>query len=917
MYHRVVLKFYKPSQPARYLCISTFKPSAFVADVKDGQTAATNNIVLIVIDALRSDMISSPKYSDNWPMLKRIMQQGIVECSTATLSSPTVTGPRIKAISTGRLSEFLDAIYNTESLAVTQDSWVRRLADRRKHLEIYGDDTWLKLFPKTFTRADGTSSFFVNDFYEVDSNVTRHLDARIPAVTEWDAMVLHFLGLDHIGHVEGPMGASTAPKLREMDEVVWKVYQHLVSCIFGYMHKHDGDPWSNGTRNASGRQDWLLAITGDHGMSDQGSHGGASFFETSTTLLLISPKFADVPTESACELNGNVYSQHTDQTDLATLIGLLTGVGIPSGSIGVPSARTLLAFWPQALERLRVLLQLQQHLNHLVTFVLIKSGRSHLFVPNEVADLQQVKNEIMGLLEVCSGPVSKSSNECGRLDSRTDQITRRLLSLMHRFQKRVLLSAVESNLQVVGISIIFMWVIALSFCLPAMCELLCTQDIVHLETTRDQIYTLMVKLLAAFTLSILGLHLSSLFSSSLVEEEHQTWYFFSTSVLSFVIIVMAVADHASDRLRVRGTRILSITLILIVDRFLLRHLNKTGDKWIHLPDLTDWLNENETILWSSEVFAWLLLVFCVRLVLCHPAPRFRSYHMRSVGSLLLVAVSQLVYRYASSVPSGGRSHAFSWTSAVWPARIAYVCILLDLFTSLQMTAALVRWSNALSADADHSHESPVITSGGNPSVSPLHAFGLLAMLLGRPSGTLLWAGVLLKETLLTHAFHSELVASSRCSAHAQTKMKYFLVMLYWIQGWTTFFQAGNSNKFNTIDLAAGYVGLSSHTNALFLLLTVSYTFAGPIFWQLSLFYRFFASQYHRTRWSERNSSNHLKGRFGSLSLGLLTATTTVSATACFILHNHLFIWSVFAPKLFYMAVLNIVFIPLLVLIDVF
>ncbi|BHF68325.1 hypothetical protein SprV_0301135900 [Sparganum proliferum] len=198
------------------------------AKSKNSATAVTNNIVLMVIDALRADMISSPKYSANWPMLKRIMRQGIVECSTATLSSPTVTSPRIKTISTGRLSEFLDAIYNTQSAAVTHDSWVRRLAERRKRLEMYGDNTWLRLFPRTFARADGTSSFFVNDFYEVDSNVTRHLDDRIPAVTEWDVMVLHFLGLDHIGHVEGPLGTHIAPKLREMDEVVWKVYQHLL-----------------------------------------------------------------------------------------------------------------------------------------------------------------------------------------------------------------------------------------------------------------------------------------------------------------------------------------------------------------------------------------------------------------------------------------------------------------------------------------------------------------------------------------------------------------------------------------------------------------------------------------------------------------------------------------------------------------
>lgn len=38
----------------------------------------------------------------------------------------------------------------------------------------YGDDTWLKLFPDFFVRAEGTTSFFVADYTEVDNNVTRH-----------------------------------------------------------------------------------------------------------------------------------------------------------------------------------------------------------------------------------------------------------------------------------------------------------------------------------------------------------------------------------------------------------------------------------------------------------------------------------------------------------------------------------------------------------------------------------------------------------------------------------------------------------------------------------------------------------------------------------------------------------------------
>ena len=43
-----------------------------------------------------------------------------------------------------------------------------------KRIVQYGDDTWIKLFPGAFLRAEGTSSFFVADYTEVDNNVTRH-----------------------------------------------------------------------------------------------------------------------------------------------------------------------------------------------------------------------------------------------------------------------------------------------------------------------------------------------------------------------------------------------------------------------------------------------------------------------------------------------------------------------------------------------------------------------------------------------------------------------------------------------------------------------------------------------------------------------------------------------------------------------
>ena len=76
--------------------------------------------------------------------------------------------PRVKAITTGSVPSFLDVILNfaesdTSSSLASQDTWLWQLKNKvRGNLVMYGDDTWLKLFPDMFLRADGTTSFFVS-----------------------------------------------------------------------------------------------------------------------------------------------------------------------------------------------------------------------------------------------------------------------------------------------------------------------------------------------------------------------------------------------------------------------------------------------------------------------------------------------------------------------------------------------------------------------------------------------------------------------------------------------------------------------------------------------------------------------------------------------------------------------------------
>lgn len=66
----------------------------------------------------------------------------------------------------------------------------------------------------------------LNIYVKVDENVTRHLDYEL-VQTDWSVMILHYLGLDHIGHVKGPKSSLVPEKLTEMDDVIKKIYSNL------------------------------------------------------------------------------------------------------------------------------------------------------------------------------------------------------------------------------------------------------------------------------------------------------------------------------------------------------------------------------------------------------------------------------------------------------------------------------------------------------------------------------------------------------------------------------------------------------------------------------------------------------------------------------------------------------------------
>lgn len=103
----------------------------------------------------------------HWQEFHSLIRSGAALPFTAYASAPTVTMPRLKAITTGSVPSFLDVILNiaeadTSSTLMHQDTWLAQLKAKGGKLVMYGDDTWLKLFPGMFHRADGTTSFFVS-----------------------------------------------------------------------------------------------------------------------------------------------------------------------------------------------------------------------------------------------------------------------------------------------------------------------------------------------------------------------------------------------------------------------------------------------------------------------------------------------------------------------------------------------------------------------------------------------------------------------------------------------------------------------------------------------------------------------------------------------------------------------------------
>ncbi|RKP20974.1 alkaline phosphatase-like protein, partial [Rozella allomycis CSF55] len=362
-----------------------------------------SRLVFIIIDSLRADFVMGNNSGFNF--VKRKIESGDALPFVSLAKPPTVTMPRIKALVSGSNPTFLDLVKNFDAYKMTFDNWLHQFKQANKSIVFYGDDTWIKMFGDGFfKRSEGTTSFFVQDTVEVDKNVTRHLDIELKN-KDWDVMILHYLGLDHICHSEGIHSAKMIPKHQEMDKIIERIY---------------GDLQDERT---------LLVVSGDHGITDQGNHGGSSIEELSTGLIFLSPLFhklgqnrdgrnnllgqrKDLKTflES---IESNIKYEIVNQIDIVSTLCILFGLPIPRNNAGKIIPR-ILSMYDDTDKRKALELNLNQISN------LINASLECNSCPSECCELQEeIKNcnnekkidKVLDILIKASHFVSESSNE--------------------------------------------------------------------------------------------------------------------------------------------------------------------------------------------------------------------------------------------------------------------------------------------------------------------------------------------------------------------------------------------------------------------------------------------------------------------------------------------------------------------------
>jgi hypothetical protein len=289
-----------------------------------------NKVVWVVFDAMRADMIIGN--TKNAPFTSgELVQKGKIQFYKAYAHPPTITFAHVKSLMTGRLPHMLDAFsnlvfdqsnsnesapsndtYTTEEqekmTEMVGDSLLYRMKRASKRIVVYADLLWFYMFPKKYYfegRSENLDTFYILNTDTVDTNITRHLPNEFKN-QDFDMLLLHFMGLDHVGHVQGIQMLNSVQfqeKALQLDRVLSEIYANITD-------------------------DTLLLLCSDHGMNNKAQHGSGAKSETESFFAFINKQYNTSTHQS-------YLNTHTvNQIDIVPTMAMLMGIEIPKNNLG-------------------------------------------------------------------------------------------------------------------------------------------------------------------------------------------------------------------------------------------------------------------------------------------------------------------------------------------------------------------------------------------------------------------------------------------------------------------------------------------------------------------------------------------------------------------------------------------------------
>ncbi|KAF6160687.1 hypothetical protein GIB67_019627 [Kingdonia uniflora] len=844
-----------------------------------------DRLILMVVDGLPAEFIlgkgdqpPTKAVMEAMPYTQSLLSNGTSIGYHAKAAPPTVTMPRLKAMVSGAIGGFLDVALNFNTQAFLDDNLLGQFHRIGWKMVMHGDETWIKLFPGVFARHDGVTSFFVKDTTEVDYNVSRHLKAELVA-EDWNILILHYLGLDHVGHIGGRNSILMTPKLKEMDEVIKLIHTSMVQ------------------RPEHCQEQTLLMVVSDHGMTYNGNHGGSSYEETDSLALFIGME-SKLPQDVSATYNV------ASQVDIAPTVALHFGVPIPRNSIGVLIPET--SYFLTDGQSLRALELNSWQLLRLLEAQLpgLLCGNTHVNDINRVQTLgfceqeDSVEQEFFRLyLEAVGMHSSWRSQEGQDFRSNSSGDYRDTVTAYYEFlntasewlSRRA--TDKSSDLLVFGIAAMLVSCVIFLSILFWLCQeerLRQGQSLHELDDFSnkwhlDEIYIFVIILVLVLSLG----------SSSMVEEEQYIWNF-TTSTLYLIFLRRSIQG---DNYKKKNLTF-SIIVVLICGR-ILRGWHQGGVNWVHLPDISKWLEKaNPHIISSIQIFSGIFIIILGSFVLYV----IQSKRVLVLGVHAAFSVSGFLVLLSMMEPN--------YMSTLMP-RIIYVILIM----TVTIAALVSPWASPNSSEKPLSVKPNSATSHSVNVVLKSPIFGLretlyligwaytvcwcvLQLLLHQPINAMPIVLILLQIWASIYYF----------SASELHHKQWVEVAALYFLGMTGHFGLGNSNTLATIDVAGAFMGLSSHSALLSGILMFSITYTSPLLCLLSM--TTYISLKNMSHLVSQNMSlgHHIQLTLGFPCLVPLTLNSIASTAFTIILllmRNHLFVWSVFSPKYLYVCAMTV------------